>query len=607
MCNKCEKDYYGCNGCDSSCKSNCYNTCAPKCDPCKKQDKLYYCGKDLECLNVLSGDDLMKTLEVYGETICQIREDIDTTETSNGTHVEVIAVAPGVVCENGGINVRIISDLTGNVLSSNNICNGVDGESEETHVEVVEVPAGEVCEFGGASINVVDNVSGDIITSNVVCNGGGGTGNVVTVTGNVVDNTDPLNPVINLDFDDCCFEEVTVGEVNLLISNSDLIEGTTYKITGVHPTLYDDGTTSGTTIFLKALSKNKLTTNGHGIFYNPRYDQNVQGFGIYSNFMRGDLTSIVGNFDVSGRETVTTDNGAKGIIYTKGLIKYVSGDWNTSTSITGDNSGATANIANFTKPTYAVNSTVIWGGYVWRNLEGDLGKDLDILNLNNEWEKIVYNDVDYNKVLDIIEYDIENDFITRRYDSVNTIDVRFNKVTSDAFDAQHGISFNAIAVMQWGNTGVFNIEIGVKGLFNIKIMESYFENINFRGVFQVNITFDNSSYQSNITFDNSSYQNNFDFTNSSYQKNLSLNNASRQTYLNFDDLELNYGWFGYTGFDMTSVVGTGNTVEIVVPDLTLATNIFQTFVKEIVTTPNGTVKIKYLDDTLIYQFVDMDS
>ena len=34
------------------------------------------------------------------------------------------------------------------------------------------------------------------------------------------------------------------------------------------------------------------------------------------------------------------------------MIQWVSGDWSTATSITGDISGATANIADFVSPSY---------------------------------------------------------------------------------------------------------------------------------------------------------------------------------------------------------------------------------------------------------------
>ena len=46
----------------------------------------------------------------------------------------------------------------------------------------------------------------------------------------------------------------TKAEIDTLIAGNDLVAGALYEITGVHPTLYDDGTTSGTTVYLRAIS-----------------------------------------------------------------------------------------------------------------------------------------------------------------------------------------------------------------------------------------------------------------------------------------------------------------------------------------------------------------
>ena len=73
----------------------------------------------------------------------------------------------------------------------------------------------------------------------------------------------------------------TKAEIDALIAGDDLMAGALYEITGVHPTLYDDGTTSGTTVYLRAISDSKLEVQGMGKFYNPKYNQSVNGFGIW--------------------------------------------------------------------------------------------------------------------------------------------------------------------------------------------------------------------------------------------------------------------------------------------------------------------------------------
>lgn len=76
---------------------------------------------------------------------------------------------------------------------------------------------------------------------------------------------------------------VTKSELDNLISNNALIPGSYYIISGVHPTLYDDGTSSGTTIHIKAATTNTLEKNGHGQFWNPKYDQLINGFNIWNS------------------------------------------------------------------------------------------------------------------------------------------------------------------------------------------------------------------------------------------------------------------------------------------------------------------------------------
>ena len=80
--------------------------------------------------------------------------------------------------------------------------------------------------------------------------------------------------------------EVTQAIAVSLANSSSLSAGSTYKITGVQPTLYDDGTSSGTTIFLKAETTSLFEKKGFGLFYNPKYDHNITGFGVVDTSAR---------------------------------------------------------------------------------------------------------------------------------------------------------------------------------------------------------------------------------------------------------------------------------------------------------------------------------
>jgi len=80
---------------------------------------------------------------------------------------------------------------------------------------------------------------------------------------------------------------VTDSELYDKIINNELIPSTVYKITGFNKNmpigglenpngalpvvLYDDGTDSGVTIYMKALTTNTLSSSGWGEFYNPKY------------------------------------------------------------------------------------------------------------------------------------------------------------------------------------------------------------------------------------------------------------------------------------------------------------------------------------------------
>ena len=57
---------------------------------------------------------------------------------------------------------------------------------------------------------------------------------------------------------------ISKAELDSLIGSNGLVEGTTYKITGVNTELY-----GGTDIFMLATSNNTISNSGVGVFYNP--------------------------------------------------------------------------------------------------------------------------------------------------------------------------------------------------------------------------------------------------------------------------------------------------------------------------------------------------
>jgi hypothetical protein len=257
-------------------------------------------------------------------------------------------------------------------------------------------------------------------------------------------------------------ETVTVSSLSALITSEDLIPGTFYKITDAQTVLY-----GGTEIVLQANSTTTLNPKGIGKFYNPIYTGAYNG--VWNKYAWFDASSLSGDFNRG--ETVTSNNGAIGTIV--GIVNPsvlsqstfflpVSGDWTTSTSITGDTTGFTASITNVTIPSYSIGDKVNWGGRVWINLTGNVGDGSTVNTFtvpkfanpysldSTNWAVIPYDEVDYVVEWDEITYDVENDFITFRRDS------RGNKVEQSYSNFVNSTGDYAIKLFQWGNDNVID-------------------------------------------------------------------------------------------------------------------------------------------------------
>jgi hypothetical protein len=253
---------------------------------------------------------------------------------------------------------------------------------------------------------------------------------------------------------------ISLLEILTLIENNELVPLSWYKISGTDVPLY-----GGSTIYLQATSENTLSLDGFGEFYNPKYDQTVLGFNVW------------------------THNGS-----------YNQGD------------------------------RVHWGGMTWINLNGNVGDSNDIYTLDSEWQVIPYNAIDYNFVIEPIKYDLANDLIIERNEQ-NTNIVSFNKASYDVLTENLGVQ-SPIKAFMWGNVFDANNSIGIG---NQTIINSYNENVNFRGRYQQNIICNNESFQFNLTFDNGSSQQRLTFDKGSSQSSLTFDNDSNQQRLTFDN------------------------------------------------------------------------
>ena len=259
--------------------------------------------------------------------------------------------------------------------------------------------------------------------------------------------------------------------------NKVLAKNATYLIVDADKALYDN--VNGTEVYLSTDGYGNVQDNSYGKFWNPKYDKNEPGYGIFKEYQ-----------------------------------------------------------------TYNLNDTTIWGGYYWIRVTPapGTGTVVDLFNLDSNWIKIPFGNTYYNLSYDPIKYDISTNRIISRSDNFN------NAVVTSSENIDYWINtmslHNPIKAFQWGNG-----YDGVNGISGNILVDSYNENINFIGLYQVSLNFVNKSYQSNIVFgvsasqsnflfSNSSYQNNINFSGSSSQINITLNNNSSQE--NLDDVSNSY-------------------------------------------------------------------
>jgi len=179
---------------------------------------------------------------------------------------------------------------------------------------------------------------------------------------------------------------------------------------------------------------------------------------------------------------------------------------------------------------YGDGTQVIWGGYVWRLEKGGKFYSENIFNLPKSDFEILYpfhNSNEYNGTLydqqyDDIIYDYDQDVIIYRNEqNSNIVSTTQENIV---YWIENKSLYNPIKAFKWGHLNVIN---------NQQIINSYNENINYRGSIQNNFYFNNLSYQSNINVDITSYQENFIFNNGAYQNMISLIEYGYQRNFNF--------------------------------------------------------------------------
>ena len=310
--------------------------------------------------------------------------------------------------------------------------------------------------------------------------------------------------------------EITRAEAETLQATASFIPGATYVITDADVNLY-----GGTEITLTAITPSELSLQGSGLFYCPKYDLTTPGYGIWTTYMEGTFSSIVGTF--AQGETVTAQNGATATYLAEGFLIYVSGNWSGATAISG--ATATANVSGFVSPSYSIGQVVHWGGKSWTNVNGNIGASVDKYTLDSKWTEIQFNSTDYNVYIDEIQYDFGNDMIIYRKDRYNNVVSGSNQVFVE-FESPDGYGFgNPIKDFQWGcaqddfNTNDY-LYVGIQGN---QVIDSYFETLNSLAKCIWFNELSQFSYIQNNTLSNSYIQNNT--LSNSYIQNNTLSNS----------------------------------------------------------------------------------
>ena len=372
---------------------------------------------------------------------------------------------------------------------------------------------------------------------------GGTVSGATRFTGGVTANTISATTYVNLPTD----IRVTGGTYNSSVGQATFINNTggTFFVGGFFRPSDDIYVTGGTTYHGPTTSNNKFE-----LFRNDNNTVIINDLINISDTNRNDVLSIISEkgiirgktYKIGGCDNSLYYNGTDSVgkeVYT---TVYLMGLESDKLSETGIGVFYTPDYSQYgifnPEATYVTNDKVIWGGYVWENKGLGNGSSLGIFDLDTVyWTKALpfkngeFNDKYYVVRYDDIIYDITSDRIIYRNEE-NT-----NIVSTSSQNITHWIDnvglYNPIRVFQWGN--VYNSK-NLIGIGNQTIINSYNENINYRGKYQRDFYFEGLSYQNNVLVSVDSYQNNFYFKDGSYQSNVNVIGSSYQSSIYLTNL-----------------------------------------------------------------------
>lgn len=172
--------------------------------------------------------------------------------------------------------------------------------------------------------------------------------------------------------------------------------------------------------------------------------------------------------------------------------------------------------------TYSVNDKVIYGGRVWNlTATASVGSD-NYWNLQSDWEAVDYTDMAfYNVVWNEVEYNIDDNYITSRYDAVQN-----NRVTDCSGTWYFNCETHPIQSFRWGHDSVQNCRVDNSYFGCLNFVSGYIWDVELKNgsmIWDINLL--NNGRLQTITLSNFSELSSF-IIDGGYVQNINISNGS---------------------------------------------------------------------------------
>lgn len=244
--------------------------CKPNCDPCCNQKAIYYCGKDIECLNIEKGEEIKDVIRKITTQLCKVSDQAELD-----TYIDV-RDASQTECPTGGYVIEVKRVQGDTIVNSFEICTG--GVETELNSSLLGT---------AHTIDVVKDDGVKILGTNSL----GLTQYTFTTTEDITYN-EGLTLIANNEVDPNIFYHITDRDWYLsgLTSNSFEISGhviqscastSMYNVSGINKGIFDNSS---------------FYTIGDRVVWGAQVWENTTGNNSGSLPANGDLVSLIVNW-----------------------------------------------------------------------------------------------------------------------------------------------------------------------------------------------------------------------------------------------------------------------------------------------------------------------